>query len=182
MIMLETKRLIIRTFKSDDWKDLYEYLSQKEVLKYEPEWECTIEACKEEALERSQADYYLAVCLKDNGKMIGHVCFGQNKPSAFLTWEIGYVFNPNYHGKGYATEACQCILKYGFVQLGAHRIIAKCNPENVASWRLLERLSMRREAHLKECLFFRKTEEGVAIWWDEYQYGILAEEWRNKRN
>ena len=176
MKVMETERLIIRNFKEEDWKDLYEYLSQEDVLKYEPEWECTEETCKEEALERSKDDYYLAVCHKDNGKLIGHVCFEKQD---FLTGEIGYVFNPNYYGKGYATEACKRILEYGFEQLGAHRIVAKCNPENAASWRLLERLSMRREAHLKKCISFRKNEEGKPIWWDEYQYGILVDEWKN---
>lgn len=179
MVTFETERLIIRTFKSEDWKDLYEYLSQKEVLQYEPEFEWTEESSKQEAFERSKDDYFLAVCLKETGKLIGHLCFGQNEPSEFLTWEIGYIFNPSYQGKGYATEACQRILQYGFEQLSAHRITAKCNLGNVASWRLLERLSMRREAHLKKCISFRKTKEGEPIWWDEYQYGILADEWRN---
>lgn len=51
-----------------------------------------------------------------------------------------------------------------------------CNPENTASWRLLERISMRREGYLKKSVFFKKTIDGKPIWQDTYQYAILAEE------
>lgn len=176
MILIETKRLVVRQFKAADWKDLHEYLSQESVLKYEPETVSNEEDCKSIANERSQGDLFWAVCLKDTNKMIGHVYFGQKEPREFLTWVIGYIFNPAYYGKGYATEACQRILKYSFEELGAHRVIALCNPENVSSWKLLERLSMRREGVLKKEVFFKTTESGQPIWQDTYQYAILKEE------
>jgi [ribosomal protein S5]-alanine N-acetyltransferase len=180
MIIMETERLIVRNFRVDDWQDLYEYLSQKEVLRYEPEGESDQEDCKRKAMERSQSDIFLAVCLKDSDKMIGHVYFNQTGPVEFLTWEIGYIFNPKYYGKGYATESCQRVLQFGFKKLGAHRIIAMCNPENSTSWKLLERLSMRREGHHKKKAFFRRTDDGNPIWHDAYQYAILSEEWYNR--
>ncbi|MNI70272.1 ribosomal-protein-S5-alanine N-acetyltransferase [compost metagenome] len=89
---------------------------------------------------------------------------------------IGYIFNPAYYGKGYATEACQRLLKYVFEELGAHRVMALCNPENAPSWRLLERLLMRREGYFKNEVFFKTTESGQPIWQDTYQYAILKEE------
>ncbi len=95
--------------------------------------------------------------------MIGHVYFCQAEPPKFLTWELGYIFNPAYWGKGYATEACRRILQYGFEELGAHRIMARCSPENEASWRLLERLSMRREGFFKKCATFRQDEFGTEM-------------------
>ncbi|KNY27176.1 GNAT family N-acetyltransferase [Pseudobacteroides cellulosolvens] len=177
MIIMETERLIIRNFRVDDWEDLYEYLSQKDVLKYEPENESDEEECKKKAIERSQSNIFWAVCLKDSNKMIGHIYFNQTGPVDFLTWEIGYIFNPKYYGKGYATEASQRILQFGFEELNAHRIIGMCNPENTASWKLLERLSMRLEGHHKKKAFFRRREDGEPIWHDAYQYAMLAEEW-----
>lgn len=177
MIIMETERLIVRNFKPEDWRDLYEYLSQKEVLKYEPQCESDEDDCKKKAIERSQGNIFWSICLKESGKMIGHIYFCQIKPYNFLTWELGYIFNPSYYGQGYATEACHKILQYGFEQLGAHRIIAKCNPENAASWKLLERLSMRREGHFKKPVFFRKTQDGKPLWHDAYEYAMLAEEW-----
>lgn len=156
MILIETKRLVVRQFKPKDWRDLHEYLSKESVLEYEPGTVSNEEECKSIAKERSKANLFWAVCLKDTNKMIGHVYFSQKDPREFLTWMIGYIFNPDYYGQGYATEACQRILKYGFEELGARRVIALCNPENIASWRLLERLSMRREGTFMKEVFFNR--------------------------
>ncbi|PZD97239.1 hypothetical protein DNH61_03630 [Paenibacillus sambharensis] len=109
-----------------------------------------------------------------------HIYFNQTKPFEFLTWELGYIFNPKYYGNGYATEACRRILQYGFEVLKVHRVIAMCNPENNSSWELLERLLMRREGHHMKKAFFHKNNEGQPIWHDAYQYAILAEEWISK--
>ncbi|HEX9061076.1 MAG TPA: GNAT family N-acetyltransferase [Clostridia bacterium] len=177
-MQFETDRLIIRRFCCDDWKDLYEYLSQEKVVKYEPyDAYYTEKACKQEAINRSQNDAFWAVCLKESNKLIGNIYFQQQEPEEFLTWEIGYVFNPQYYGRGYATEACKRILQFGFEQVGAHRIIARCNPENTASWKLLERLSMRREGYYKKPVYFKKSPEGRPMWNDAYEYAILEEEW-----
>ena len=180
MCTLETNRLILRMFSCDDWQDLYEYLSQEEVVKYEPYDIYSQEECKIEAVNRSTNNAFWAACLKENNKLIGNLYFQQLTPENFMTWEIGYVFNPIFKEKGFATEACQRILQYGFNQLGAHRIIGKCNPDNISSWKLLERLSMRREGYFKQPVFFKKTSEGKPIWHDAYQYAILSEEWFSK--
>jgi [ribosomal protein S5]-alanine N-acetyltransferase len=177
MIILETDRLILRRFSSEDWKDLYEYLSQEVVVKYEPYDILNEDECKQVAVNRSQNDAFWAVCLKTNNKLIGNIYFQQQEPKEFLTWEIGYVFNPKYQGNGYATESCKEILKYGFNQLNAHRIIAMCNPENLASWKLLERLNMPREGHLRKNVFFKYNEQRNPIWNDTYEYAVLKEAW-----
>ncbi|MBZ9637347.1 GNAT family N-acetyltransferase [Clostridium sp. FP1] len=176
MKILETERLILRKFSCDDWKDLYEYLSQETVVKYEPYEVYSKDACKKEAIYRSQQDAFWAVCLKENNKLIGNIYFQEQEPEAFLTWEIGYVFNPIYYGQGYATEACREILDYGFQQLNARRIVAMCNPENIASWKLLERLNMRREGHLRKNIFFKCDEKREPIWSDTYEYAVLADD------
>ncbi len=177
MSNLETERLILRKFTNEDWKDLYEYLSLEEVVKYEPYDVFSEEKCKEEAINRAKQDAFWAVCLKENGKLVGNIYFKQQEPKEFLTWEIGYVFNPLYYGKGYATESCKKILDYGFEQLEVRRIIAKCNPLNTSSWKLLERLRMRREGHLLKTKYFKFDKQGEPIWHDTYEYAILKEEW-----
>lgn len=176
-MFFNTQRLAVRNFRPDDWKDLYEYLSQKEVLRYEPGSVSDEADCKSKAAERSESDDFLAVCLKATGKMIGHLYFARTEPSEFLTWELGYIFNPAFYGKGYATEACRGILDYAFEKLEAHRVIAMCSPENMPSWRLLERLSMRREGYFRQAAFFRRSEDGKPIWHDACQYAILSSEW-----
>lgn len=177
MYIMESERLKLRRFSSDDWQDLHEYLSQEEVIKYEPYNVLSAGECKELAISRSKNDDFWAVCLKENNKLIGNIYFHQQEPIEFMTWTLGYVFNPLYYGNGYATEACLSVLHYGFEEMGAHRVTAKCNTENVASWKLLERLSMRREGHFLKPASFKKTSDGKPIWHDAYQYSILEEEW-----
>lgn len=177
MIKLNTERLILRNFSKNDWKDLYEYLSVPSVAEYEPYDIFNEEECKKEAAKRSEKDNFIAVCLKDSGKLIGNIYFIQSEPKELMAWEIGYVFNPRFYGNGYATEACFAVLDYGFRNLGVLRTVAMCNPLNVRSWRLLERLNMRREGHLKKNIFFKRDSQGSPLWNDTYEYAILCEEW-----
>jgi len=177
MKILESERLIVRNFKPDDWRDLQEYVSQKRIFEFESEWDCTDAGCRESTEYFSKGETFWAVALKDNGKMIGHIYFNKTKPEHFMTWEIGYIFNPEYYGNGYATEACNLILKYAFEELNAHRVLAKCCPDNIKSWKLLERLSMRREGLCKKAYSIKKNANGEPIWWDELIYAILDEEW-----
>ncbi|WP_181438569.1 GNAT family N-acetyltransferase [Paenibacillus sambharensis] len=73
MIHLNSERLLIRNFQSDDWKDLHDYLSIEEVLKYEPGKVSNDEDCKQMASERSQSNIFMAVVLRESNKMIGHI-------------------------------------------------------------------------------------------------------------
>ncbi|MDR0294209.1 MAG: GNAT family N-acetyltransferase [Oscillospiraceae bacterium] len=171
---METKRLLIRKFAPDDWRDLHEYLSQESVVKYEPYEVFTEEASKREAVRRSEDNDFYAVCLKDRGKLIGNIYLSKQE---FDTWELGYVFNADYQGYGYATEAARAVIDNAIENHSARRIIAMCNPLNEPSWRLLERLGMRREGHLLQNLYFKKDNAGYPIWQDTYAYGLLASEW-----
>ena len=173
---METDRLIIRKFSTDDWEDLYEYLSDQEVVKYEPYDTFTQEACKQEANRRSGDENFWAVCLKDTDKLIGNIYLVKQD---FDTWELGYVFNSNFHGNGYATEAAKALMNTAFRENSARRITAMCNPLNTPSWKVLERLGMRREGHLIKNIYFKKDDSGNPIWADTYEYGILMSEWNN---
>jgi len=157
--------------------DLYEYLSQEEVVKYEPYDVFTEMQCKKEAAIRARSEAFLAVCLKDRCKLIGNIYFARQEPKEFATWELGYVFNPEFYGKGYATEGCRAVIDYGFRYLKVRRVVAMCNPDNISSWRLLERLNMRREGHLLKNIYFKVNKNGEPLWSDTYEYAILAEEW-----
>ena len=173
--IIQTARLLIRPFKPDDWRDLYAYLSQAQVVEYEPYGPYTVETAKQEAINRSQNPDYHAVCLKGSTKLIGNICLSERD---YYSWELGYVFNSEYWYSGYATEAARSIITQVFRERRAHRVVAMCNPKNERSWRLLERLSFRREGHLKQNIFFSIDESGNPIWQDTYEYGILTEEWK----
>lgn len=181
MKILETERLFVRNFRPEDWQDLQEYVQQKEIFKFEPEWDVTEEGCKNACSYFSKENIFWAVELKESGKMIGHLYFNRTKPEAFMNWELGYIFNLSYQGNGYATEGSRRLIQYAFEELGAHRVSATCSPLNTASWKLLERLEMRREGHSLKRVTFKKTPQGEPIWWDEYAYAILQEEWNYER-
>lgn len=169
---IKTERLIIRNFELDDWKEVHEYTSQKSVMKYMPEGVLTEKDTKE-LINRNMGDSAkkFPVILADEDSLIGHVeffkYFGEH------TYEIGWVFNPEYYNKGYASEAASAILKYGFEILKLHRIVATCQPENIPSYRVMEKIGMRREGYFKKCIPHGDQ------WWDEYYYAILEEEWHN---
>ncbi|HEU4792335.1 MAG TPA: GNAT family protein, partial [Nitrolancea sp.] len=88
--------------------------------------------------------------------------------------DIGYELDSRFWGHGYATEAVRALLAFGFEQLGLHRIWAHCLAENVASIRLLERIGMRREGHLRE------NEWQQGHWHDTLIYAMLAQEWEGQ--
>ena len=79
---------------------------------------------------------------------------------------------PEHHGQGYGTEAVSALLEICFGQLGLRRVIAGCFTDNEPSWRLMERLGMRRESHT-----VRDGLHRTRGWLDGFQYGLLAEEW-----
>jgi [ribosomal protein S5]-alanine N-acetyltransferase len=174
--MLATESLMIRKFEVDDWQDLYEYLSLPEIYLFEPGDPIDRERAKQLATERSKTHNFYAVVLKAEHKMIGHLYFNQSEPKEFLTWELGYIFNPHYQKRGYCTEASKRILDFGFQELKAHRIEAFCDPLNIASWRVLEKIGMTREGFFKQKAFFRRDPEHHPIWHDCYAYGILEGE------
>lgn len=172
--MIETQRLMVRRFTPEDWKDLYEYLSDPKVVFYEPYEVFTEDGCRSEAIRRSKDDAFWAVCLKENKKLIGNIYLSKQD---FDTWELGYVFNSSYQGKGYANESARAVVNYAIKQFNAWRIIAMCNPTNEKSWRLLERLNMRKEGHLKQNIYFKTDDNDRPIWQDTYEYGVLSSEW-----
>ncbi|REK76804.1 GNAT family N-acetyltransferase [Paenibacillus paeoniae] len=174
---LSTERLTIRNFRSADWRTVLDYTSDRHVMAYmpdgifqEPDAKDFVDQNMDEHAEK------FAVSLNNGDILIGHMVFhkwyGEN------TYEIGWVFHPQHHNKGFATEAAKAVVKYAFEELNAHRVIATCQPENVPSYRIMEKIGMRREAHFKKCI--PAHYKMGAGWWDEYFYAILEEEWKTR--
>jgi RimJ/RimL family protein N-acetyltransferase len=87
--------------------------------------------------------------------------------------EIGYIVHPAHQGNGYATEAARAVLAIAFDDAGFHRVVGCLEARNAASARVLEKLGMRREAHLVE------NEWVKGEWQSEVIYAMLAREWRS---
>jgi RimJ/RimL family protein N-acetyltransferase len=86
--------------------------------------------------------------------------------------ELGWVLDPRFTGQGYATEAVRELLRICFEELGVRRVVANCFLDNDTSWRLMERVGMRREAHAVAESLHRSGR-----WLDTVAYGMLADEW-----
>lgn len=87
--------------------------------------------------------------------------------------ELAWVLDPGVTGRGYATEAVRELLRISFEDLGIRRVTATCFADNDASWRLMERVGMRRELHAVADALHRSGE-----WCDTYGYALSAEEWQ----
>jgi RimJ/RimL family protein N-acetyltransferase len=175
---IETARLILRPFNADDFDDLYAYQSRPDVARY-LHWEARDHAQVRRALEEQCGETTLeegkwltfAVVWREVSAVVGEVG---------LRWlsrkhrqgETGFVFNPDYHGRGLATEAAEAMLALGFGSFGWHRIIGSCDARNHASARLMGRIGMRQEAHFVHSQFVKGE------WADELLFAILGQEWR----
>lgn len=91
--------------------------------------------------------------------------------------ELGWCLDPAYGGHGYATEAVAAVIRLCFEDLGLRRVTASCFADNEASWRLMERLGMRREAHT-----LRESLHRSGGWLDGMDYALLADEWRAREH
>jgi [ribosomal protein S5]-alanine N-acetyltransferase len=170
---IETPRLIIRQFEPADWQMVYSYTGDAAVMTFIEEGQMS-EVQTKEFVEKNGTDQATAfpVLLKVQSQLIGHMIF--HPWFAPATYEIGWVLHPNYQGYGYATEAASVLLHHAFESLDAHRLIATCQPENPASYRVMEKIGMKREGHFRKCIY-----RGENVWWDEYFYAILDEEWKS---
>ena len=168
-IITETDRLILRRYKESDLNDLFEYLSNPNVVEFEPYKPMTIEEVKDNLKWRISTDEMIAVELKSNNKMIGNVYLGKRD---FNSLEIGFVFNESYWKNGYAKESCEKLLELAFDN-GIHRVFAECDPNNKNSWGLLERMGFIREGHLRQNVYFFKDENNNPIWKDTLIYSKL---------
>jgi RimJ/RimL family protein N-acetyltransferase len=178
---LNTPRLTIRRFRPEDAGDLYDYLSDPQVYRFEPGDPIDRAQARQRAVEMATSPDFWAVELRDAGKVIGQLYFKQIEPAEHLTCELGFILNPVYHRQGYGTEAAGALVQRALAAGGVHRIVAHCNPENTASWKLLEKIGLRREGMLRQNVFFRRNAAGDPLWTDTYVYARLAGEQETSR-
>lgn len=169
-VLFTTERLSVRKFVADDFEDLADILTDRDVTYFEPYETFTKKACIQEAINFSKSKEFFAVVL--GNKVIGKIYFSDKD---FGSYEIGYTFNGEYQGKGYAYESVKGMMTYAFSVLGVRRIFAEINARNTKSIRLIERLGMRKEAEHRE-LFPRKENENVFD--DFYVYALLKKEFK----
>ncbi len=178
---LATERLILRPLVLSDAEDLFEYQSVAEVVTYIPWPQRTYEQVVEalvKATAVSKLDYegdfaLLGIVLPNENKVIGQISL-MYKSKENQTAEFGYVINPKYSGKGYATEASGAAIDYLFSTGKFRRVYAHLDIRNSASENLVKRLGLRKEAEFKEEEFFKGE------WTDTMIYATLKNEWTNR--
>ena len=166
---IRTPRLILRPFRDSDYDDLFEFLSQLENDEFEGYPGITCENGREHLKYRIGSEEFFAVELADAGKVIGNIYCGSRD---FNAKETGYIINKHYQGQGFAAEALDAVIRNAFAE-GAHRVFAECDPRNTASWKLLEKVGMKREAHFRQNIYFHEDETGMPKWKDTFVYAML---------
>ena len=166
---IETKRLLLRPFRETDYDDLYEFLSQQRDAEFEAYPGITYENGRKHLAQRLGSEDFLALELRETGKVIGNLYCADREHQAK---EVGYIVNADYRRQGCALEALGAFTAWAF-RAGIHRVYAECDPRNEASRGLLEKAGFRREALFRQYVSFRKDAAGEPVWSDTCVYAML---------
>jgi RimJ/RimL family protein N-acetyltransferase len=175
---MHTDRLELRPVRDEDVDRILEYRNLPEVSRWLLRTEVDPVSFRA-AWRRAAAnpdDHSVAAVL--DGVVIGTVSLevvdgmGQPGMPTRTEAELGYIFDPAYAGRGYATEAVTAMVTHAFDRLGVRRITAGCFADNLASVRILEKVGMRREQH-----GIGDSWHADLGWVDGYTYGLLAQSW-----
>ncbi len=146
-MILETERLILRELIYDDFADLYDVLSDSDIMQHYPYTfdENRVRNWIKRNIERYRNDGFglWAVVLKENGKMIGDCGITMQNINGEMLPEIGYHIHRNYQRKGYASEAAAECIKYAFEKLGFDRVYSYMKYTNIPSARTAEKNGMK---------------------------------------
>lgn len=172
---LFTNGLLVRRIVPDDFHALRAYWCDPEVARYQfwgPYSDEQVTAMIEGQVEVEPGDPGVALLLAAvvDDTLIGD-CQLTVSSVEDRQAEIAYTFNPRFTGRGLATQAVTAVMGFGYVQLGLHRIVCSMDSRNERSWRLAERVGMRREAHFHHDNFIKGE------WMDSFVYAMLEEEW-----
>ena len=179
-----TARLSLRRATEDDLEATWQFRRIPEVGEWLTRLPTDREAYAEQYLDPDRLAKTLVV-ERDGEVVIGDLMFELQDPWAQdevkeqaegTQTELGWVIAPDHTGQGYATEAAAELLRISFEELGVRRVIAQCFADNVASWKMMEKLGMRLEERaVKESL------HRSGHWMDSMRYAILEDEWRARR-
>ena len=164
---IETDRMVIRDFTVNDVNDMQDILGDEETMKNcEPVY--TIE---------KTADFLQTFCIgkrgavaavhKETAKVIGYILFNGFDEGVY---EIGWFFNRNFWGQGFAYESCKAVIDYAFDKMNAHKVFAE-TIDGIKSVHLMKKLGMKSEGIQRS-----QTKDNSGNWADLYLYGVLSED------
>lgn len=179
---LHTERLTLRPMEGSDLPLVFGYRSLPDVAEWIGGVVTDLDDFTQRFLDPTSGPEQLAV--EHDGVIVGDLmldvedAWGQREVAdrAVKTQGLlGWVFHPDHHGHGFATEAVAELIRICFDDLGLRRVTAECFAANEPSWRLMERLGMRREIHAVADSLHR--DHG---WVDGLGYALLVDEWRDR--
>jgi RimJ/RimL family protein N-acetyltransferase len=177
---LRTERLLLRPVREEDMDRILEYRNLPQVTRWLLHTEVDPESFRAAWRRAAEDPHDHSVAAVLDGVVIGTVALevvdGMGQPGMPPRTEahLGYVFDPAYGGRGYATEAVTAMVAHAFDRLGVRRITAGCFADNLASVRVLEKIGMRREQH-----GVGDSWHAELGWLDGYTYALLAEAWQH---
>jgi ribosomal-protein-alanine N-acetyltransferase len=176
-VELTTDRLLLRPFRTSDAADLQEYANDREWVRYQVNVPHPFtQQNAQQFVDRFSNPYSWSTqpmfAMVIGGKVIGQIYLHfDDSDIENERAELGYMLSREHWGGGLATEAARAVVDWAFQTYGINRVFAYCDPRNVGSWRVMEKLGMRREGLLRQHL----------KWNGEYRdalyYGILRDEW-----
>jgi RimJ/RimL family protein N-acetyltransferase/SAM-dependent methyltransferase len=176
---LKTDRLLLRDFEMSDFEEVYAFRSDPNVMRYftgetetADEVSTFLRRTAEYRAQQPQTQFRFAIVLRAENRVIGG-CGLDIVDMRVREGEIGYHLLTSCWGQGYATEAAQALLRFGFEDLKLHRLFADCFAANGASARVMEKAGLKYEARLRQN---RLSAEG---WDDTLIYSLLEDEWRS---
>jgi RimJ/RimL family protein N-acetyltransferase len=175
---LRTSRLSLRPARAEDLEATWRYRRLEAVNQWITSAPSTIEAYRKQWDDPDRLAKTLVIEMEQI--VIGDLmlaiedAWSQTEVAAQarnVQAELGWCLAPDYAGHGYATEAVAELIRLCFTQLGIRRVTAQCFAANEASWRLMERVGMRRELHA-----VRDSLHRSGAWMDGYAYALLVDE------
>ena len=178
---LRTERLLLRPWEPNDLAAMYEIQRDPEVCRYLYNEPLSLDETRERLERKIATDAFraegdwmgCAVTLADTGELVADASLAWTS-AVHRQGEIGFAVHPAHQGRGYATELSVPLLAFGFEVAGLHRIVGRLEARNTGSARVLEKLGMRREAHLIENEWVKRE------WQSEIVYAMLAAEWSER--
>jgi RimJ/RimL family protein N-acetyltransferase len=174
---IKTERLVLRPCRLDDFDAVNLYAQLPEVCRYirPAEGDDRVRKVVQSLSTgwRFELDQWsgIMITLPEEDKPIGDFVFKvDDMPSKRL--EIGYRLSPKYAGLGFVSEVVGEMFNRLFNQFDVHKVVARCDPRNVASYKIMEKLGMKREAYFKQ--HYMNGDQLT----DQLDYGITAQEWR----
>ena len=156
---LYTKHLALRQLRPTDDKEIMVLRSDEKILEFLIIPRCNDLLESRQFIEKinnaikNNESIYWGITEKNDESLIGTICLWNISNENFRA-EVGYALHPDFHGKGFMSEAMDVVVDYGFNKMKLHSIEAHVHPDNLASINLLQKKVFKEEGHFTENVFF----------------------------